>query len=102
MKRGFDHRLLPPYRIVKDKEKDEEFVDVTEEGMPLKDYPTEQQKEADETAEPSGEHIYGHKKGGYDQVDNDKDDMVAEHEEEDITWRMSDFQLPPVEPLSYD
>jgi hypothetical protein len=96
MKRGFEHRLLPPYHVVSHAA-DEEIA------KPLSspdEYGYEQgnglyEQLAVEMPTTPEEHRYSHDKGGYAKVEPFEESSPRERfseEEEDITWQLPDFR----------
>lgn len=129
MKRGFQHRLLAPYTIVKsyadgNESASDEGADKVGAGegeelatlptanlLPAQPYPSSATNTAYEHVRdldpPGPERLSGSSGSAndrYDQVERQEEFMPLEvnlPEEDDITWQMSDFSGPEREILSY-
>jgi len=98
MKRGFEHRLLPPYHVVSHTA-DEETGTVAKPLSSPDEYGYEQEnglceRLAVETPTTLQEHRYSHDKGGYAKVEPFEESPRERfsEEEEDITWQLPDFR----------
>ena len=129
MKRGFQHRLLAPYKVVKgdvdadESVSDEEGADKVEAGEgeelatlltantpPAQPYPSsatnsayEQVRDLDPTGPERPSASSDSTNSRYDRVERQEGFMPLEVDmrEEDIMWQMSDFSVPEREALSY-
>ena len=131
MKRGFDHRLLPAYKVVKGEAKgqestsDEEGADKDQAGKeeelailstanlsPVQPYPSSATKsvyahlrDLDSSETERLTESSDSTNSGYNRVERQEEFMPLEvnlpEEEEDITWQMSDFVRPERIPLAY-
>ena len=130
MKRGFSHRLLAPYEVVKgntdakDWMSDEKGADKVRAGegeelatlptanlLPAQPYPSsatstayEQLRDLDPPGPERLSESSDSSSSRYDRVERQEEFMPLEvnlPEEEDITWQMSDFSAPERVPLSY-
>ena len=131
MKRGFDHRLLAPYKVVKGEAKAKESMtnergadkDKAENGKELailstanscsvQPYPSSAANSVYEQVRnldaPETERLIESSdstNSGYDRLETQEDFMPLEvnlPEDEDITWQMSDFVGPERVPTAYD
>ena len=131
MKRGFDHRLPAPYKVVKGDAKGKESMgdekgadkDKAQTGeelailptanlSPVQPYPSsatnsiyEQVRNLDPPETERLIETSDSTNSGYDRVERQEEfvplDVNLPEEEEDITWQMSDFSAPERVPLSY-
>ena len=130
MKRGFQHRLLAPYKVVKGEAEENESVSHEEgadkvrvgEGeelatlstanlLPAQPYPSsatnsayEPVRDPDLTGPPRLSESHDSTNSRYDRVERQEGFMPLEVTlpgEDDITWQMSDFLGPEREALSY-
>ena len=68
MKSGMDHRIMPPYRIIKDEENIKVVGGDSENDTQLGGYPLNQRKGPSVNVMPSDGHPF-HQKTGYDTID---------------------------------
>ncbi|KAK0508144.1 hypothetical protein JMJ35_009228 [Cladonia borealis] len=130
IRRGFDHRLPAPYKVVKGEVKGKESTseekgadkDKAESGEELAVLPTANSSPVQPYQRSPTNNVYEKVRdlepletkrlvetsdsthSGYDQVEHQEDFTPLEvnfPEEEDITWQMSDFSSPERVPLSY-
>lgn len=100
MGRGFEHRLLPPYRVVSQPEpEDEESGVLTVSPVSPAEYAYEQEKGgcvpvAADTPTMLEEFRDGREKGDYAKVETFEEiERVRDsEEEEDITWQLPEFR----------
>lgn len=100
MRRGFEHRLLPPYKVVSQTDDEERGITLETPLLSPDEYSRDPkgayEELAAETPTSPEEHRHSLQKGGYAEVNDVEESPISrtseEEEEEDITWQLPDFR----------